>query len=64
MSEDFSISELAEKYSLSGAAIESVVEEAELMTLRESSRQAKLEYTSILDSLSTEMRKMGKPLLA
>jgi len=64
VAEDFSISELAERYSLSGAAIESVVEEAELMTLRESSRQAKLEYTSILDSLSTEMRKMGKPLLA
>ena len=64
LTEDFSISELAEKYSLSGAAIESITEGTELMTLRTNGDERHLDHAGILFGLSSEMRKMGKPHLS
>ena len=57
---DFVVHELSEKYSLSGAAIESIVEDAELMTLR-APHQTQLNRADILAALSREMHKTGKP---
>ena len=64
LTEDFSISELAEKYSLSGAAIESITEGTELITLRTNGDERHLDHAGILFGLSSEMRKMGKPHLS
>jgi len=61
---DFSVNELAEKYSLSGAAIESITEGAELMTLRTRNHERRIDHADILVTISSEMRKMGKPGLA
>jgi SpoVK/Ycf46/Vps4 family AAA+-type ATPase len=51
---------LAETYSLSGAAIEGIVEDAELMTLRTVHNEP-LNYRLIAIALASEMRKMGMP---
>jgi hypothetical protein len=61
ISDEFRVQALAERYSLSGAAIESVVEAAELMALRMRNREGRFDQTDILASLSSEIRKMGKP---
>jgi SpoVK/Ycf46/Vps4 family AAA+-type ATPase len=57
---EFSVGLLAERYGLSGAAIESVVEDAELMTLRAVDRE-QFNHADILTALSRELRKIGKP---
>ena len=64
LTDEFSVYRLSESYSLSGAAIESIVEEAELMTLRAQAHENQLDRASILIALSNEMRRMGKPVLA
>jgi len=61
VADEFCVQLLAERYSLSGAAVESVVEDAELMTLRIFPSAGRLDYPGILIALSREMRKMGKP---
>lgn len=57
--DDFSVDQLAERYSLSGAAIDSIAEDAELMALR--AYKGRFDQADILAALSREMRKMGKP---
>ena len=57
----FSVQQLAERYSLSGAAVDGVVEDAELMTLRPQLHKAQFDHADVLAALSREMHKMGKP---
>ena len=57
----FAVNQLSEKYSLSGAAIESIVEDAELATLRAQPAGNQFDKNDIVDSLSRELQKMGKP---
>jgi hypothetical protein len=61
IADEFSVQLFAERYSLSGAAIESITENAELMTLRTRDRAGRFDQADILAALSSEMRKMGKP---
>ena len=60
--EEFSVPLLAERHSLSGAAVESIVEGAELMALREPLSEGKFDRNMITSSLSIEMHKTGKPV--
>jgi hypothetical protein len=63
LADEFSVLRLAESHSLTGAAIESIVEEAELMTLRAQAHERQLAQADILTALSNEMRRIGKPTL-
>lgn len=63
LADEFSVQLLAERYSLSGAAIEEVVEDAELITLRVAHKK-QFDQADILAALSREMRKTGKPQLS
>jgi hypothetical protein len=58
---DYSVPLVAERYSLSGAAIDSIVEDAALMALRRQPQNGQFDSGDILDALSREMRKAGKP---
>jgi hypothetical protein len=64
IADELSIQLLAERYSLSGAAIESVVEETELNSLRVAPDSDQFSYADILAAISIEMRRMGKPRIA
>jgi ATPase family associated with various cellular activities (AAA) len=63
LADEFSVQLLAERYSLSGAAIEEVAEDAELITLR-AVHKKQFNQADILAALSREMRKTGKPQLS
>jgi SpoVK/Ycf46/Vps4 family AAA+-type ATPase len=63
LADEFSVQLLAERYSLSGAAIEEVAEDAELITLR-ATHKKQFNQADILAALSREMRKTGKPQLS
>ena len=62
--EEFSVLLLAERHSLSGAAIESIVEETELSSLRSASDGSQFYYDDILWAVSNTLSKMGKPRIA
>ena len=57
INDEFSVLQLAERHSLSGAAIESIVEDAELMALRSQLGEVD-DLTEVLIALSREMHKM------
>ena len=59
--DEFCIQLLAERYSLSGAAIESIVEETELSSLRSRSDGSQFHYEDILRAVSNALSRMGKP---
>jgi len=60
--DEFSVPLLAERYSLSGAAVESIVEDAELMAMRGSFSKGELDRDMVIAALSIEMHKTGKPV--
>jgi Winged helix domain, variant/ATPase family associated with various cellular activities (AAA) len=59
--DEFCIQLLAERYSLSGAAVESIVEETELSSLRSKSDGSQFHYEDILRAVSNALSRMGKP---
>jgi hypothetical protein len=62
--DEFCIQLLAERYSLSGAAVESIVEETELGSLRSKSDGSQFHYEDILQAVSNALSRMGKPRIA
>jgi hypothetical protein len=61
ISREYSVPLLAERHSLSGAAIDSIVDDAALMALRRQLQNGQFESGDIIDALSREMHKTGKP---
>ena len=58
---EYSVPLLAGTYSLSGAAVDSIVDDAALMALRRQLNNDQFDFNDILGALSREMRKSGKP---
>jgi ATPase family associated with various cellular activities (AAA) len=60
IAEEYSVPLLAERYSLSGAAIDSIVDDAALMALSRL-QNGEFDFDTVVDAISKELHKAGKP---